>query len=62
MLLFVLTISEKFRSLIKRRVFRMEKDMVFFKDAQSADVGNGVPRGCLLEDFPFQSVSYSLSC
>ena len=40
----------------------MEKDMVFLKDAQSADVCDGVPRGCLLEDFPFQSVSYSLSC
>ena len=40
----------------------MEKDVVFLKDAQSADVGDGVPRGCLLEDFPFQSVSYSLSC
>ena len=40
----------------------MEKDVVFLKDAQSADVGDGVPRGCLLEDFPFQCVSYSLSC
>ena len=39
----------------------MEKDVVFLKDAQSADVGDGVPRGCLLEDLPFQCVSYSLS-
>ena len=39
----------------------MEKDVVFLKDAQSADVGDGVPRGCLLENFPFQCVSYSLS-
>ena len=62
MLLFVLTISEKFRSLIKRRVFGMEKDMVFLKDAQSADVYDGFPRGCPFEDFPFKSVSYSLSC
>ena len=40
----------------------MENDVVFLKDAQSADVGDWVPRGCLLEDFPFQCVSYSLSC
>ena len=40
----------------------MEKDMMFFKDAQSADVGDRVPRRCLLEDFPFQCVSYSFSC
>ena len=40
----------------------MEKDVMFLKDAQSADVGDGVPRRCLLEDFPFQCVSYSFSC
>ena len=40
----------------------MENAVVFLKDAQSADVCDGVPRGCLLEDFPFQCVSYSLSC
>ena len=40
----------------------MEKDVVFLKDTQSADVGDRVPRRCLLENFPFQSVSYSFSC
>ena len=40
----------------------MEKDVVFLKDAQSADVGDRVPRRCLLEDFPSQCVSYSSSC
>ena len=40
----------------------MEKDVVFLKDAQSADVYDGFPRGCPFEDFPFKSVSYSLSC
>ena len=40
----------------------MEKDVVFLKDTQSADVGDRVPRRCLLENFPFQCVSYSFSC
>ena len=40
----------------------MEKDMVFLKDAQSADVGDGIPRWCFFKDFPFQCVSCSLSC
>ena len=34
---------------------------MFLQDAQSADVGNGIPRWCPFEDFPFQCVSYSLS-
>ncbi len=34
---------------------------MFLQDAQSADVGNGIPRWCLFEDLPFQCVSYSLS-
>ena len=40
----------------------MEKDVVFFKDAQSTDVGDGIPRWCLFKDFPFQCVPNSLSC
>ena len=34
---------------------------MFFKDAQSADVSDGIPRRSLFEDLPFQCVSYSLS-
>ena len=35
---------------------------MFFKDAQSADVSDGIPRWCLFKDLPFQCVSYTLSC
>ena len=61
MLFLVLTYCEKFWSLIKGRVFRVEKDMVFFKDTEPADVACGIPWGSFHQDLPFQCVSYSLS-
>ena len=39
----------------------MEKDMVFLKDTEPADVACGIPWGSFHQDFPFQCVSYSLS-
>ena len=55
------TNCKKFGSLVQGCILRMEKDVVFFKDAQSADVSDGIPRRSLFEDLPFQCVSYSLS-
>ena len=55
------TYCKKFGSLVQGCILRMEKDVVFFQDAQSADVSDGIPRWCLFEDLPFQCVSYSLS-
>ena len=39
----------------------MEKDMVFLKDTEPADVACGIPWGSFHQDLPCQCVSYSLS-
>ena len=46
------TNCKKFGSLVQGCILRMEKDVVFFKDAQSADVSDGIPRWCLFKDRP----------